>query len=181
MCQVVWSWSGHGDHNKSVEVISAGHTHNPQLQIWWFLTFTAGEIKDRVQYLTGLQYLFDSISPDQITIPQFIFDHDVKVYISTAHDCHVIYVYFTWLSPDNVKRYLYCTWLSRDNVKIHMTVIWCACVYMYMNQSNAQCQRKKVQTLDSCFRPLAYMYMYMYVGTDWTPALGTLIIHWEIF
>ena len=36
-------------------------------------------MKDRVHYLTGVQYLYDSINPDQIEIPQFVFDHDTKV------------------------------------------------------------------------------------------------------
>ena len=53
-------------------------THT-QLQAWWFLTFTAGEIKDRVHYLTGVQYLYDTINPDQIDIPQFVMDHDQNV------------------------------------------------------------------------------------------------------
>jgi hypothetical protein len=50
-----------------------------KLQAWWFLTFTAGEIKDRVHYLTGVQYLYDTINPDQIDIPQFVLDHDQKL------------------------------------------------------------------------------------------------------
>ena len=58
----------------------------PQLSAWWFLTFTASEIKERVQYLTGVQYLYDTINPDQIEIPQFVFDHDREVCISCAGD-----------------------------------------------------------------------------------------------
>lgn len=43
---------------------------------WWFLTFTGSEIKERVHYLTGVQYLYDTINPDQIDVPQFVLDHD---------------------------------------------------------------------------------------------------------
>ena len=50
-----------------------------QLSGWWFLTFTASEIKDKVHYLSGVQYLYDTINPDQIEIPQFVFDFDRQV------------------------------------------------------------------------------------------------------
>lgn len=53
-----------------------------QLSGWWFLTFTASEIKDKVQYLTGVQYLYDTINPDQLDIPQFIFEHDKAVSVA---------------------------------------------------------------------------------------------------
>ena len=59
----------------------------PQLQGWWFLTFTGSEIKDRVHYLSGVQYLFDSINPDQIEIPQFVLDHDAKVTLIYTRHC----------------------------------------------------------------------------------------------
>ena len=52
-----------------------------QLSGWWFLTFTASEIKERVQYITGVQYLYDTINPDQLEIPQFVLDHDKSVKI----------------------------------------------------------------------------------------------------
>ena len=50
-----------------------------QLSGWWFLTFTASELKDKVQYLNGVQYLYDKINPDQLEIPQFVFDFDRQV------------------------------------------------------------------------------------------------------
>ena len=59
-----------------------------QVQAWWFLTFTALEIKNSIQYLTGVQYLFDTINPDQIDIPQFILDHDVEVNSHTHTHTH---------------------------------------------------------------------------------------------
>jgi len=51
----------------------------PQLSAWWFLTFTASEIKDQVQYLSGVQYLYDTINPDQIEVPEFVFQYDTEV------------------------------------------------------------------------------------------------------
>ena len=53
-----------------------------QLSGWWFLTFTASEIKDKVQYLNGVQYLYDTINTDQIEIPQFVLDFDRQVSVT---------------------------------------------------------------------------------------------------
>lgn len=50
-----------------------------QLSGWWFLTFTAPEIKDKVHYLTGVQFLYDTINHDQIVLPQFVIQHDKEV------------------------------------------------------------------------------------------------------
>ena len=38
-------------------------------------------------------------------------------------------------------------------------------MYMYMKNQVCSAKRKKVQTLDSCFRLLALMYMYVYTCT----------------
>jgi hypothetical protein len=46
---------------------------------WWFTTFTAPEVKDKVRFLTGVEFLYDAISPEQLDIPQFIMDCDNKV------------------------------------------------------------------------------------------------------
>ena len=43
------------------------------------MTFTASAIKERLVYITGIQYLFDTINPDQLDIPQFIWDYDKQV------------------------------------------------------------------------------------------------------
>ncbi len=53
--------------------------YSSQMSCWWFLTFTGSAIKDRVHYLTGVRYLYDTINPDQIDIPNFILEHDVQV------------------------------------------------------------------------------------------------------
>ena len=46
---------------------------------WWFTTFSAPEVKNKVHFLTGVEYLYDSVSPEQLDIPQFIMDCDTKV------------------------------------------------------------------------------------------------------
>ncbi len=47
---------------------------------WWFTTFTANpEVKHKVRFLTGVEFLYDAISPEQLDIPQFIMDCDNKV------------------------------------------------------------------------------------------------------
>ena len=48
---------------------------------WWFTTFTAPEIKEKVHFLNGVEYLYGSISPEQLDIPQFIMDKDSEVCI----------------------------------------------------------------------------------------------------
>lgn len=50
-----------------------------KLATWFFTTFTASDIKQKVQSLGGVQYLYMKINPDQLDIPQFIHEHDIKV------------------------------------------------------------------------------------------------------
>lgn len=45
---------------------------------WFFTTFTASSIKDKVHFLSGIQYLYDWIDPDQLEIPAFVLEHDMK-------------------------------------------------------------------------------------------------------
>ena len=60
---------------------------------WWFLTWTAPEIKDKVVHLTGVEYLYDFINPQQISVPPFVMEYDKKVnplhihYRSTCAPC----------------------------------------------------------------------------------------------
>ena len=58
------------------------------MSCWWFLTWTAPEIKDKVVHLTGVKYLYDYISPQQINIPPFVLDYDKKVHC-TLNTCTV--------------------------------------------------------------------------------------------
>ncbi|XP_054721464.1 protein GDAP2 homolog [Uloborus diversus] len=50
-----------------------------RLMAWWFTTFTASSIKNKVQLLGGVEYLYHLIPPDQLEIPSFILDYDYKV------------------------------------------------------------------------------------------------------
>ncbi|KFM82409.1 Protein GDAP2-like protein, partial [Stegodyphus mimosarum] len=50
-----------------------------RLMCWWFTTFTASSLKNKVQLLGGVEYLYYLIPPDQLEIPQFILDYDYKV------------------------------------------------------------------------------------------------------
>nr|KAG5694500.1 hypothetical protein BaRGS_014231 [Batillaria attramentaria] len=49
-----------------------------KLATWFFTTFTASDIKPKVHSLSGVQYLYTKINPDQLDIPQFIHEHDIK-------------------------------------------------------------------------------------------------------
>ena len=45
---------------------------------WFFLLFNAATIRDKVHFLTGVQFLFDSISPDQVELPPFVMEYDIQ-------------------------------------------------------------------------------------------------------
>lgn len=49
-----------------------------KLATWFFTTFTASDIKQKVHSLKGVQYLYAKINPDQLDIPPFVLDHDIK-------------------------------------------------------------------------------------------------------
>ena len=58
---------------------------------WWFTTFTAPEVKHKVRFLTGVEFLYDSVSPEQLDIPQFIMDCDNQVSLACLYiDLQVI-------------------------------------------------------------------------------------------
>lgn len=50
-----------------------------KLATWFFTTFTASDIKRKVHSLSGVQYLYTKINPDQLDVPQFIHEYDIKV------------------------------------------------------------------------------------------------------
>lgn len=43
---------------------------------WFISTFTVSDIKRKIRHLDGVQFLFDTIRPDQIAIPPFILEFD---------------------------------------------------------------------------------------------------------
>ena len=66
-------------HPSSTHPLSFLSPRPPQLSVWWFLTFTASDLKEKVHYLNGVQYLYDTIRPDQIEIPEFVLEFDKEV------------------------------------------------------------------------------------------------------
>jgi O-acetyl-ADP-ribose deacetylase (regulator of RNase III) len=46
---------------------------------WFFTTFTASSIKDKVHSISGIEFLYDHISPDQLDVPAFVLEHDRRV------------------------------------------------------------------------------------------------------
>lgn len=50
-----------------------------KLATWFFTTFTASDIKQKVHTLKGVQFLYARINPDQLDIPPFVLDHDIQV------------------------------------------------------------------------------------------------------
>nr|CAD7598191.1 unnamed protein product [Timema genevievae] len=45
---------------------------------WWFTTFMAPAIKQKVHNLTGVEFLYSAMSPDQLEIPAFITEYDMS-------------------------------------------------------------------------------------------------------
>ncbi|BFZ24838.1 hypothetical protein BsWGS_27877 [Bradybaena similaris] len=50
-----------------------------KLATWFFTTFTASDLRRKVHNLRGVQFLFTKINPDQIDVPQFVQEHDIKI------------------------------------------------------------------------------------------------------
>ncbi|CAG2065212.1 unnamed protein product [Timema podura] len=46
---------------------------------WWFTTFMAPAIKQKVHNLTGVEFLYSAMSPDQLEIPAFITEYDMSI------------------------------------------------------------------------------------------------------
>ena len=46
---------------------------------WFFTTFSYSELKDKVVNLPGLEYLYARITPDQLDLPNFVVEYDMKV------------------------------------------------------------------------------------------------------
>ncbi|OWF51677.1 protein GDAP2 homolog [Mizuhopecten yessoensis] len=50
-----------------------------KLATWFFTTFTASDIKNKVFSLKGVQYLYRSITPDQIEVPFFVTNYGIQI------------------------------------------------------------------------------------------------------
>ena len=43
---------------------------------WFISTFTVSEVKHKIRYIDGVRYMFDHMRPEQLEIPQFVWDYD---------------------------------------------------------------------------------------------------------
>ncbi|KAG8235309.1 hypothetical protein J437_LFUL015712 [Ladona fulva] len=50
-----------------------------KMMTWWFTTFMAPAIKQKVQSLDGVEYLYSKILPDQLEIPMYIIEYDMTI------------------------------------------------------------------------------------------------------
>ncbi|XP_074647870.1 protein GDAP2 homolog [Tubulanus polymorphus] len=60
---------------------------------WFFTTFTAPNIKNKVHTVRGVEELYTKINPDQLDLPPFVMDHDFNIngtryYMPTEADLH---------------------------------------------------------------------------------------------
>jgi len=49
------------------------------MMTWWFTTFMAPAIKQKVHNLPGVEYLYEVMPPDQLEIPAYITEYDMTV------------------------------------------------------------------------------------------------------
>lgn len=49
------------------------------MMTWWFTTFMAPAIKQKVHSLPGVEYLYSVMSRDQLEIPAYITEYDMSV------------------------------------------------------------------------------------------------------
>ncbi len=48
-----------------------------QVMTWWFLTFMAPAIKEKVHSVPGVEYLYSIVDMDQLEIPAFINEYTI--------------------------------------------------------------------------------------------------------
>lgn len=66
-----------------------------QISTWFFTTFTAPEIKTKICHLQGTDYLYAKMNTDQLDLPQWIFEYDVKVrFHADTFDTYLMYKVF---------------------------------------------------------------------------------------
>ncbi|ELU00298.1 hypothetical protein CAPTEDRAFT_229066 [Capitella teleta] len=46
---------------------------------WWITTFSLSLLKPKVYNIPGLEYLYSRIAPDQLDLPPYVLEHDIKV------------------------------------------------------------------------------------------------------
>ncbi|XP_071568884.1 protein GDAP2 homolog isoform X1 [Temnothorax nylanderi] len=50
-----------------------------KMMTWWFTTFMAPAIKQKVHSLPGVEYLYEVMPPDQLEIPAYITEYDMTI------------------------------------------------------------------------------------------------------
>lgn len=50
-----------------------------KMMTWWFTTFMAPAIKQKVQSLDGVEYLYTKMAPDQLEVPMYIIEYDMSI------------------------------------------------------------------------------------------------------
>ena len=50
-----------------------------QVMVWFMTTFMLGDMKDKVTNIVGLEYLYSRVPADQLDLPAFVLEYDMKV------------------------------------------------------------------------------------------------------
>ena len=48
------------------------------MMTWFMTTFSLSDIKDKIHHIPGLEYLYSRIPPDQLDLPGFVLQYDVR-------------------------------------------------------------------------------------------------------
>ena len=57
---------------------------------WFFTTFAANAIKARMRRVTSLQELYNFINPDQLDLPDFVYEYDRRTSKNYAFSARIV-------------------------------------------------------------------------------------------
>ena len=59
-----------------------------QIFTWFFASFTGSEVKRQIVTVRNIPQLYEHIAPDQIDVPPFVSDYDLKVRLGISRHSH---------------------------------------------------------------------------------------------
>ena len=77
---ILYSFDTYGRYRRNMHALYIVHgTIWQRIVAWFFLIFNAASIREKVQFVSGVQFLYDTINPDQLELPPFVLEYDVQV------------------------------------------------------------------------------------------------------
>ena len=82
---ILYSFGTYGRYRRNMHALYIVHgTIWQRVVAWFFLIFNAASIREKVQFVSGVQFLYDTINPDQLELPPFVLEYDVQVSLVRA-------------------------------------------------------------------------------------------------